>query len=93
MSDPPITDETRVASSVKGFVVIAIAILTGGVSATAAAMRLIQQVDALKEKVATLPTKDDLRQAVSKQQVSFVQCPGRGGQWVKCKAVKGEDEP
>jgi hypothetical protein len=93
MADP-ITERTKFSGELKGMLVMAAAILAGGVSAGVAATQLMQRVSSLEQKVSQLPTKDDLREA-RRLRSAYVLCPARGrtGEFVKCNVVQGENEP
>ena len=90
-----ITERTKVSTELKGMIGLIIAILGGGITAGVATTQLIQRVSSLEQKVAQLPTKEDLLRAATRQQASYVLCPGRkADSWVKCKVVQqGENEP
>ncbi len=95
MSDPGISERTKVSGELKGMIGLIIAILGGGIAAGVATTQLIQRVSSLEQRVAQLPTKEDLLRATTRQQASYVLCPGRkSDSWVKCKVVQqGENEP
>lgn len=93
MSDPGITERTKVSTNLKGMLAMAAAILAGGVTAGVKAAELIQRLSSLESKVNELPTREDLRKASTKQQAAFVLCPGTRGTWIRCRVIQGENEP
>jgi hypothetical protein len=102
VTEPPITERTKVGTNLKGFIGLAAAILGGGFVAGQQIATVGWRMSALESRLGDLPSKGDLRAvesavqaAVGRQlQGALVRCPPtvRGSNaWVQCRILFGQD--